>query len=242
MEIIPICISYSSKRGKRGKPYIYCYLRDENYVSRRVMVGRLVLMAFDPRPSYNGLECNHINLDTMNNYLWNLEWTTHRENVQDYYRNIHPESIMPDETVHKICQGLEKSMRFDEIAEYAGLEYNDQIKGYITAVRAGNLRADISSQYNFPEKRRNTAIFTNPEIRRICELICAKYTSAEILVAMGKDYPRGSKERLNILEIIRRIRSKERFTEISDEYFTDPIFVDSNHNLIDGNKPGNRNK
>jgi hypothetical protein len=109
-------------------------------------------------------------------------------------------------------------------------------------VRAGNLRADISSQYNFPEKRRNTAIFTNPEIRRICELICAKYTSAEILVAMGKDYPRGSKERLNILEIIRRIRSKERFTEISDEYFTDPIFVDSNHNLIDGNKPGNRNK
>lgn len=71
----------------------------------------------------------------------------------------------------------------------------------------------------FPNKIRNNAVFTDDEIHFICRCILNGDSSQDILNKLGIDFPKGSKERLNILEIIRRIRSKERFTRISDNYF-----------------------
>lgn len=57
------------------------------------------------------------------------------------------------------------------------------------------------------------------EIHQICKYIVEGYSNDEIYNKFGFEYPKGNKEKLNILEILRRIKSKERFNRISDLYF-----------------------
>lgn len=204
----------------RTSVYLKVYVYDNNGKKRTIGVNRLVLMAWKPLESYDGLEANHINRDTLNNCLYNLEWLNHLENVQHYYKSIDAPVIYSDEIVHKICYGLSLSMPFQQISEQLlGLQYTEQLKGYIAAVRKGCIRTDISSQYVFPKKCRNTAYFDDDQIAFICQCIASGDSSAVILEKLGIDLAKGSNERLNVLEIIRRIRSKERFTRISDNYF-----------------------
>ena len=47
-------------------------------------VSRLVALHFIPNPE-NKPEVNHINNDSLNNYYKNLEWATHKENMQHSY-------------------------------------------------------------------------------------------------------------------------------------------------------------
>ena len=216
------CLLSQHEHHTDGRNSIYLrvnVIRDDG-VKRDVGVNRLVLMAWKPLENYDNNEANHIDRNTLNNCLYNLEWLNHLENVQHYYKSINSPIIYTDDIVNKICYGLEKSMPYKQICEeILNIQYTEQLKSYITAIRTGCIRTDISSQYNFPNKIRNTATFDDGQISFICECIVNGDTSATILNKLNMDYPKGSKERLNLLEIIRRIRSKERFTRISDNYF-----------------------
>lgn len=211
---------YRDEKQNKIKYYYRVNVIDDNGVKHCARVNRLILMAFQPLEDYSSVESNHKNLDTENNCLYNLEWTTHLENVQHYCKSINSDIIYTDEIVHSICNCLCNNMPYTEISKIVfGKDLNDQIKAYICAIRNGRIRVDISSQYNFPNKKRNNAIFTDDEIHFICKCIVNGDSSSDILCKLGIDFPKGSKERLNVLEIIRRIRSKERFTRISDLYF-----------------------
>lgn len=216
------CLLSQHEHHTDGRSSVYLrvnVIRDDG-VKRDVGVNRLVLMAWKPLENYNDVEANHIDRNTLNNCLYNLEWLNHLDNVQHYYKSIDAPIIYTDDIVNKICYGIERSMPYQQICEQLlNVQYSEQLKSYITAVRKGLIRTDISSQYNFPKKRRNTAIFDDDQIAFICECIINGDSSDIILEKLNINYPKGSKERLNVLEIIRRIRSKERFTRISDNYF-----------------------
>ena len=216
------CLLRQHEHRVDGKTSVYLrvnVIRDDG-LKRDVGVNRLVLMAWKPLEDYVNSEANHINRDTLNNCLYNLEWVNHLENVQHYYKSINAPVIYTDEIVHTICRGLVQSIPYQQICEQMlNLEYTEQLKSYITAVRVGNIRTDISSQYIFPKKRRNTATFDDDQIAFICQCIVNGDNSDLILNKLGINLPAGSKEKLNILEIIRRIRNKERFTRISNNYF-----------------------
>lgn len=49
-------------------------------------VGRMVLMAFDPRSNMDELQCNHKDLNKLNNHLSNLEWCSPSGNIKHAYR------------------------------------------------------------------------------------------------------------------------------------------------------------
>lgn len=62
------------------------FIRKDGYVgfgfnSFIVPVHRIVLYTFCPRPDFKELTVNHKSFDVTENYLWNLEWSTMRENV-----------------------------------------------------------------------------------------------------------------------------------------------------------------
>lgn len=215
-----LCNKTYHRRPGRTKIRVRINVIDDNGIRKGMSVARLVLMAFDPRMSYEGLEANHKDLNTLNNCRYNLEWLTHLENIHDYYRQVNVNGfVYEDNLVHNICKGLCENLSYEEICNRVGLEYTDAVKCYISGIRTKKFRRDISDQYTLPNKVRNVAVFTDDQIHFICRCILDGMESKDILIALNMDLPIGSRERLNVLEIIRRIRAKERFQRISDLYF-----------------------
>lgn len=73
-----------------GHGYLIVGLRYKGGKRKNYYVHRLVAEAFIPNP--NGLkEVNHIDYDTLNNAVWNLEWTSRECNI-DWSKNhmLHP--------------------------------------------------------------------------------------------------------------------------------------------------------
>ena len=92
--------SCRAKNGKGRKPtkwhmlsvyyntsgYVNITLRRNEGGSTIQIVSRLVLMAF-VGPCSKGMECRHLDGNRDNNYLTNLAWGTHAENVADTIRH-----------------------------------------------------------------------------------------------------------------------------------------------------------
>lgn len=68
------------KQIETSKGYLYVDLWMNN-TSRRLGVHRLVLLAFTDKGINTPLEVNHINEIRKDNRLCNLEWLTHKENI-----------------------------------------------------------------------------------------------------------------------------------------------------------------
>lgn len=75
-------VSFGLKRDENGKPII----RDGKKVQYNPMVARLVAEAFIPNPN-NYEEVNHISEDKDDNTESNLEWVTHKTNMNHGTRN-----------------------------------------------------------------------------------------------------------------------------------------------------------
>ena len=74
------------KPGKTKRGYLYVALCKEGK-PKMYQVHRLVLSTFNPVENMENLEVNHINENKGKNYLSNLEWTTHKDNVNHGTRN-----------------------------------------------------------------------------------------------------------------------------------------------------------
>lgn len=66
--------------SKSGKSYLRAQLW-ANSGKKYFSVNRLILLAFKYNPNHKNLEGNHIDEDTLNNKLSNLQWLTPLENV-----------------------------------------------------------------------------------------------------------------------------------------------------------------
>ena len=68
-----------------GKGYLIVGLRIHGSV-KGLLVHRLVMQAFEPLDSAAEMSVNHKDFNTHNNKLENLEWCTHLENNQHFWR------------------------------------------------------------------------------------------------------------------------------------------------------------
>ena len=214
--------SHVSSISNSGKYYDITSVVNDSGKKVNGRINRLVLMAFRPLyDDYSKYDTHHINENTQDNRLCNLEWKTHLENCQEhyFYQYVSDNYIYTDEVIHKICYGIERSMPYDKIAtDLIGIEYNNTIKAYISAIRAKKLRKDISDRYNFPTKMRNTAILSDEQIHKVCKYLAKGYTAKQIVTVMGMDNL-NKERRTSVLNVIGKIKTKSRFTRISDLYF-----------------------
>ena len=214
--------THVSSMSNSGKYYDITNVVSDEGKKVNGRVNRLVLMAFRPLcDDYYKYDAHHINENTQDNRLCNLEWKSHLENCQEYYFSHYgvDNYLYTDEILHKICFGVERSMPYDKIAtELLGIEYNDTIKAYIAAVRAKKIRKDISDQYNFPTKMRNAAILSDEQIHDVCKYLANGYTAKQIIYEMGMNNL-DKEKRTSVLNVIGKIKNKSRFTRISDLYF-----------------------
>jgi hypothetical protein len=216
-----IKVPHVSSLSNSNKYYDIVSIIDDFGNRRNGRVNRLVLMAFKPLCDYSNFDAHHINENTQDNRLCNLEWKTHLENCREHYFLINGEDnyLYNDENIHKICKGLEMSLPFEQIAnKILKVEYNDTIKAYISAVRAKKIRKDISNQYHFPTKMRNNALLSDNQIHEICKYMAAGYNSTDIINIIFPNL-NDNKFRISLLNLMQKIKGKYRFTRISDLYF-----------------------
>lgn len=114
---------FSHIKGRFLKPYkspdTYMYVQ---VAKRSRSVHSLVLAAFKgPRPP--GMEARHLDGDSTNNAASNLEWGTHKQNVQDKYKHgtmllgeRAPNAVISNEQAHRLRERRAAGALFRELA------------------------------------------------------------------------------------------------------------------------------
>lgn len=211
--------------GGRDKAYLYVSLRTEFGNNYYIAIHRLVMLAFNYNPYYSDFQVNHKNGKKDDNDLANIEWSTRNENMQHAYDNDlnhkgidHYSAVYTEAQVHTVCQGLQDNLVYDQIARNAGLEFCDRIKKFISEIKVGRIWKHISKDYIFP-KERSDQLFSNDQVRKVCEGIRQGLGSRDIMVSIGIDYDPLSSKAKNLHRIfIFKIKKGQLFTSISKDY------------------------
>lgn len=225
---------YNYKKGHLLKYYMeekrgYLMVTLRSYNKQRgetFLVHRLVMMVFNPIINPEEMQVNHIDGVKTNNYIGNLEWCTHHENIEHAIRtglfvNGEEGNIvkLSAEQVHLICQCLEQRLDYKYICEQVlNVEYTDDMVVSISSIKSGKNWGRIRAQYNIPEGRTGST-FTDEEIHKICSYLEQGIKTNDILYLMGIDRNQFTqREYLNLQGVIGKIRRKERYTRISNNY------------------------
>lgn len=193
------------KRQKNKDGYWTVNLKvGDKFIHRRV--NRLVAQAFIKNED-NLPIVNHIDHDRGNDNLCNLEWVTHKENVQksieNDWRARKSRSILTEEQVHVLCKMIEEGYRNKEISEKFIVSM-DVVKD----IRRGRTWKEVSKNYKLKSSSRGVSTAT---VRWVCRRILEGLGNREIVRKSTCPY---------VTEyVVSNIRTKRSFKEVSDEYF-----------------------
>lgn len=187
--------------------------------SVNMLVHRLVMICFRNIPNYDQLQVNHIDGNKENNNIENLEWVTAAENTRHAFRTgLRNNMLISVQDAHNICALLEQRMSYRDICNSLGFNYDERMSECIANIRTGISYKDISCNYNIPEARSNKQIFTDDQIRFICEQLENHVRSTAILRQMVDYDNLPQDEQANLLSLISEIKSGRKFNYISKDY------------------------
>lgn len=195
--------------------------------SKNIGVHRLVMKTFCPIENDYEMEPNHIDGYKYNNDIWNLEWTSHKENMEHAvnsglysFGEDRDNSILTNEQVHHICQLISEGKSPDEISKIMNLD-NCNIRKIVVNIKLGLSWKTISIDYDF-SKAFTKNNFSNEEIHKICKYFQDNGTNisvSEICNMLNIDYNALSKvEKNRIVTAISGIRKKKTFKSICNLY------------------------
>jgi len=131
---------------KRG--YLKVDLYDKTGNKKSFGVHRLLMLVFNYIDNHDNMVVNHKDLDKKNNYLYNLEWVTNRENwrhsIKNGVRDEYGDYIKDLGLIHKICEEREKGERPKHIADKFDVSY-EAVKKICNKTNY----TDITKQYTF---------------------------------------------------------------------------------------------
>lgn len=149
-------LTESSETTKRGAGYHRVELWKSGK-AKKFFVHRLVAEAFIPNDDPDKNSVNHIDGNKSNNSESNLEWVTHRQNVDHAMETglqLKGEdvgtSIYKEQRIHQACKFIEKGdMSLQDISDATGL-------GYATVSDLKNKRSwkHVVEQYDYSKAKR----------------------------------------------------------------------------------------
>ena len=199
--------------------------------SAHFLVHRLLMITLYPSvPDPENYTVNHEDCDKTHNELYNLKFMTQAENNAYKYKTNTDNSTGEDnvnaritnEQARIICEELEKGTKYTDILHKIGFypkNSDDTLYDLITNIKVGNSWKSISKDYDFSNVRYNHSNYSDEQIEYICQCIANDMSTAEIYNSMHNDKYISSKANKSFYEMIRKIKNKQQFTEISSKYF-----------------------
>lgn len=212
----------------KSNGYVYVNLRhNERLKSGSLLLHRLVASNFAFKQTYGQDQVNHIDGNKQNNNAYNLEWCTPKENTNHAFEtglainnigeNSHLSKLTNDQ-VEVICQLLSKGMSYNDILLQIGLEPNDNNRDMIGNIYRGIAWKHISCKYTFPPHDERFKVNSLEKINLICSCIEKGMTNREVYELVYNKPFKTSKESKKDYELIRRIRNKKLFVDVSSNY------------------------
>ena len=119
--------------------------------------------------------------------------------------------------IRKICEGLEMKLPIKETCTYAGLEYNEENRKYVSRIKRKDIWTHISNQYDIPEESYAVkSKFTNEEAHQICRMIESGYSDYDRVDFLRPNLEK--KERMLFKNTVYKIRNHLTFKHISMNY------------------------
>ncbi|MBR3246857.1 MAG: HNH endonuclease [Clostridiales bacterium] len=115
----------TQRDNKGGKGYMLVTLNKPYGEKKDYRVHRLVAMAFIPNPE-NKQEINHLDGNTKNNLVENLEWCTHTENIQHAIETGLIKTFKGD---------IDEIIRLNQCEGYTGIQIADLMHTKETTLR-----------------------------------------------------------------------------------------------------------
>lgn len=144
--------------------YINITLTKNDGTKRQEMMQRLVMYCFNYIPGCENLEVNHKDGVKYHNWIWNLEWTTHQENITHAWDNKlfkigedKTNSKLTNKEIENICLLLEQGIRPSQIQKMYN-NPNVNIERIAYNILNGVSWRHISYMYNIDNARRNKVI------------------------------------------------------------------------------------
>lgn len=164
---------------------VHLFIDGKDY---KVMVHRLVATAFIPNPE-NKPEVNHKDTITFHNFSNNLEWVTHKENIE-YMIKMGNQIVG---TKHKNCIHTEDQIRYacellqdDELELYEIKKITGVSTKTLSRIRDGSGWRHISRDYFIDPRKHSQGPKMSPISRFIYKLVLEGKSNKEIYDAVEK--------------------------------------------------------
>lgn len=118
--------------------YMMVGLIDDNGNRKRLLVHRLVAKAYLENP-YNLSDVNHIDKNTKNNRIENLEWVSHRENLNKSYETMSPVRNFTSCSLFVNGEKVKDFQSIKDACRWASEEYNCSYESLNRYLQCGNI-------------------------------------------------------------------------------------------------------
>lgn len=187
-----------------------------NGEQKRISTHRIELLVFNPIINSHLYEVNHIDGDKLNNHINNLEWVDKSGNMKHAYDHgligkgeNHCNAVYKTYQIEKICECLENSIKYSDIANIVGLPNNHATHSLISDIKNEVSWTDVSCKYNLKRKRSNRLLDDN-QIIDVYKLMKNKKSYNEIIQLMNLD------PNINYYNVFNSIKWKKKFTNLTD--------------------------
>lgn len=213
---------------KMSSGYMSVSLRHTNEVNgSNFLVHRLVGDSFISSKGEDQTQVNHKDGSKLHNHDINLEWSTPKENTIHAFENGLADnnigershlSKFTDAQVEEICQLLSQGLSYSEILAKMNMPITDNNRDMIGNIYRGIAWVRISSKYTFPEMDIRFRATSKENIERICESIEMGLDNKAVYERVFGKPLLNVKDDKQHYELIRLIRNKKQFLDISSKY------------------------
>ena len=210
-----------------NKGYCQVSLSTNKDSSKGYFIHRMLMIEFCPIPNFKLYEVNHKDGNKLNNCIWNLEWSTHDDNIHHAYRTglcpvyeDHPKATITNEQAEEIGRLISLDQySYDEISNITGIK-----KSIIKTIGEGYAWRFAYEKYNLEEifRRHNPCKFSDEELHKVCKYFQDnryKYnTQVELFRATMRDVF-GVKYNDGMRATLQDILHHKRRKNITDQYY-----------------------